>query len=238
MKTTLSIFAILFTLLFFACNEVNTTQTTYDYDYGYFPIDSGAWREYSVTSINIDLPLDIFDTSNYFLREEFSSIFIDATNDTLRELHRYYKDSMHHSWTILSVWYAGSKGSEIIQVEENIKFIKQKHPLKLDKTWNGNAYNRLDTINEYNYTITQIDLPETINNIYFDSVLKVSQREYLLSDIDKYSYYEKYAYEIGLIEKEEVSITQAYVDIGIPIEERVIKGTMYYMKIINYDKAQ
>ncbi len=234
MKITLSIIIILFTIIFIACNEVDTSQPAYEYDYGYFPVDSGDWREYSVTHIAIDL--GIFDTIDYFLREEVSTIFIDGENDTLHELRRYYKDSMHHSWKIHSVWYAGIKDAEAIQVEENVKYIKQKFPLKLDKIWNGNAYNRTDTLGEYLYEVTQIDFPETINNISFDSVLKVSQREFL-SNIEKYSYFEKYALGVGMIEKEEVYIYTEDADLSIPIEQRAEIASMYYMKIIDYGKA-
>jgi len=227
--------SLLLLVTFLACNKIDTSQTEFVYDYSYFPIDSGAWREYQVLQINIDQPLGIYDTVEYYLLEQVSGVYIDAANDTLREIKRFYKDSVHHNWKILNTWYAGILTNKAIQVEENIKYIKQKYPLKLGATWNSNAYNHTDTLNEFSCKVVQIDLPEVVNKIAFDSVLKVSYREFL-SNIDKYSYYEKFAKGVGLIEKEAISIYSEDPDISIPIEHRAKIATIYKLKITDYDQ--
>lgn len=228
---------ILISVIVISCDEVDTTQLSYDYDYNYFPVDSGDWREYEVLQIIIDKATDVYDTSEYYLREQVGSVFIDGANDTMQILNRYYKDSIHKEWELFSVWYMGVAFNEAVQVEGNIKYIKQKYPLLLDKSWNGNAYNRTDTLNELSYNVTQIDVPEVISTIAFDSVLTITQRDFL-SLVEKYSFYEKYAKGIGLIYKEQVDIYAGdQVDPSIPIEQRVTTGEMYYQKIYDYGKA-
>lgn len=227
---------IIILVLFVSCDDVDTTQNPLVYDYGYFPVDSGNWHEYSVLSINIDKAIDVYDTSNYYLREQVGGIFVDAANDTMLLLNRYYKDSLHKDWQLLSAWYLGVVRNEAVEVEENIKYIKQKFPLELNKTWNGNAYNRTDTLGEFMYTVSAIDEPDVVNALSFEKVLTITQREFT-SAVEKYLFYEKYAYGIGLIKKEMVDIYSEDVDLSIPIEDRVTKGTMYYQEIIDYGKA-
>ena len=101
--------------------------------------------------------------------------------------------------------------------------------------WNGNAYNRIDTLEKYPYKITSLNIPESINNLLFDSVLTVTQKEFV-SLIDKQHFYEKYAYGVGLIEKQQVDIFSDDPDNTIPIENRVNKGTQYFQKITGYGK--
>lgn len=222
-------------LFLFSCSDIDTSQPAFDYNYSYFPVDSGIWHEYSVLQITIDEETDVYDTLNYYLLEKFEDSYIDGENDTLRQLNRYYRDSIHKSWQLLSIWLVGLKQNEAIEVEENIKYVKIKFPAQLDLSWNGNAYNRTDTLSLFDYTISQIDYPLSENGLVFDSVLTVSQREFL-SNVEKYSYIEKYANTVGLVYKEAISIYSETVDLNIPIEERVTSGTMYYQEMIDYGK--
>ena len=66
-------------------------------------------------------------------------------------------------------------------------------------------------------------------------MLTITQKE-KISIIDKIYYIEKYAYGIGLVEKQQIDIYSDDVDPSIPIENRVTKGTMYYQKVIGYGK--
>lgn len=237
MRNLVLIVISLFTLLFTFCEKVDTTQTITEYDYGYFPLDSGDWRLYWVTDITIDDPLDVYDTLNYYLLEKVGAVFIDAAGDTTRILNRYYREDITGSWQNYQTWYAGIKDDIVLQTEENIKYVKQRFPLYLGKTWNGNAYNRTDTLNEYEYEVTQIDLPETINNLSFDSVLVVTERDFT-SLVEKNSHFDKYAFGIGLVERQQVDVVSTIVDADVDIEDRVSTGTMYYQKIVAYGKAQ
>lgn len=202
-------------------------------DYGYFPLDSGMWRQYDVTFIEIDDTTNRYDTVRYQLFEKHAGWFLNAANDSMMRIERLYRDSSHHSWKPFGVWQAGIKGNDALQIEENIKFLKLKFPVQLDFDWNGNIYNRIDTLEQYRYTITSLDNPEAINNLPFDSVLTVTQKDFV-SLINKLNFFEKYAYGIGLIEKQQIDIYSKDADGSIPIENRVDKGTFYYQTITNY----
>jgi len=234
MKINILIFFITLSILF-SCEKQEVTQLPVNYDYGYFPLDSGIWREFNVTFINIDKQTNVYDTINYQLREVFAGWYLNAAGDSTMRIERFVRDSINHPWRETTVWYAYIKNRDAIQNEGNIKYLKIKFPSILNSEWNGDIYNRFDTLNTYNYTISSVDIAEQINNITFDSVLTVTQK-YKESIIDKIYFYEKYAYGIGLIEKQQIDIYSSDVDPSIPIEERVTKGTIYSQKIIKYGK--
>jgi hypothetical protein len=221
--------------LIISCQKQEIEQIQLEYDYGYFPLDSGFWKQYDVTYIEIDAASEFYDTVYYQLREVYSGWFLNAANDSMMRVERFVRDSSNNSWQASTVWQAGIENDDALQIEENIKYLKIKFPLRLDFEWNGDIYNRLDTLEEYKYTLKGMDIPETINQISFDSVLTVSQKS-KISKIDKVDYVEKFAYGIGLVEKYEIDVYTTDTDESVSIEQRATKGTMYYQKITHYGK--
>lgn len=227
------VFLFLFVILANACKETNTLPKQNNFDYGYFPTKSGRWVEYKVKELNIDKDINVFDTTNYFIRYQYGGIYVDATKDTMQLVKRFYRKKSTDEWKKLNTWYAGIKENKAIQVEENIKYVKLYFPLVLDKTWNGNIYNHTDTLKEFLYKIVNLDVAETINNLTFDSVVTVKQRDFV-SEVEKYFYQEKYAKHVGLIKKQAVSIYSKDINSNVPIEERITKGTARYISIVAY----
>ncbi len=220
-------------LFWSACQETDLEPIPVVYNYSYFPMDSGAWREFEVTTIVIDKPSNVFDTSRYYLLERWAGWTLGASYDSVMKLERFTKIAPNQSWNILSVWQSSILNQEAIQVEENIRYVKLNFPVQLNKEWNGNRYNRLDTLNKYNYKIKTIDTPYSMNNLLFDSVLTVVQKE-KSSAIDKIYFEEKFAVGIGLIEKVQTDVYSKDVDQTVPIEERITKGMIYHQKLIGY----
>jgi len=232
MKWYLSIVIILVAM---ACQKQEIKQYPLAFDYSYFPLDSGMWKHYEVTYITIDSASKVYDTVEYQVREVYTAWVLNASNDSMMRMELFNRDSSHHSWKPQSVWQLGINYDEALQIEENVKFVKIKFPAIVNSFWDGNAYNRMDTLKVYDYTITAIDEPESINSLSFDSVLTVTQKE-KVTNIDKLHFYEKYAKGIGLVEKQQVDIYSDILGSSLPIEQRVTQGTLYYKKLIDYGK--
>ncbi|MFA6402023.1 MAG: hypothetical protein WCX31_10420 [Salinivirgaceae bacterium] len=222
-------------LFWSACQKPDLEPIPVVYNYSYFPMDSGAWREFEVTKIVIDKPSNVFDTTHYYLLEQWVGLIVSASNDSMIRLERFSKIKQNHTWEILSVWQSGIINHEAIQVEENIRYLKLDFPVQLNKAWDGNRYNRLDTLNQYSYKIITINEPYSLNNLLFDSVLTVVQKE-KLTKIDKIYFEEKYALGVGLIEKQQTDIYsgEKEYDPNIPVEERITRGIIYNQKLIGY----
>lgn len=201
----------------------------------YFPLDSGAWRDFDVVEIKIDEPIALFDTQQYIVRERFGGIFIDNVGDTLRQIERFRRASENEKWQPMNTWLAYVNGTEVIQIEENTRIVKMQLPLTIGKQWNGNAYNRTDTLQKYQFRVDSIDCPAVVGRFRFDSVLTVSQKNELTA-ISKVLVAERYAAGIGMVEKVQIDIYSDSYAPNIDIENRVTQGTMIYLTLIDFGK--
>ena len=108
-------------------------------------------------------------------------------------------------------------------------------PLFEGKTWNGNAYNRTDTLEEYQYCVEDIDVYMQIGEFSFDSVLSISQKNELTA-ITKVSFVERYAKNVGLVQKQQIDIYSDTYNPNIDIEDRITQGTLIYYDLIGFGK--
>lgn len=201
----------------------------------YFPLDSGAWRDFDVVEIKIDEPIALFDTQQYIVRERFGGIFIDNVGDTLRQIERFRRTSESEKWQPMNTWLAYVNGTEVIQIEENTRIVKMQLPLAVGKTWNGNAYNRTDTLQKYQFRVDSLDCPAAVGCFQFDSVLTISQKNELTA-ISKVLVAERYAAGIGMVEKIQIDIYSDTYAPEVDIENRVTQGTMIYHTLIGFGK--
>ncbi len=220
----------------FSCKKDDKISDIKNIDYSYYPLKTGNYIIYDVTEINIDKAIGIYDTTKYQLKEYVESKFTGSNGKTQYRIERYKRKNDTIPWTISDVWAIYFLDNKLVKVEENIPIIKINFPVKKDKSWDGNKLNTLDSTL---FTITDINIPDTVNSICFDSVLTVtiSDNESL---INKKLIYNKYAKNIGLIYKVNIDINSQPdngnpIDITIPIEERITTGTIYKQKIISYN---
>lgn len=224
-------------LLIGACEQSEPYQfpVESELDSSYFPLDSGSWREFGVLSITIDEPIALFDTQRYYIREQISGVFIDNLGDTMRQIERFRRKSQSSDWERQNSWTAYVKGSEVVQVEENVRYVKMDLPLFVGKTWNGTAYNRTDTLQEYQYRVEAMDTDMPIGDFRFDSVLTVSQKNELTA-ITKVYFVERYAKNVGLVQKQQIDIYSDTYNPDVDIEDRITQGTLIYYDLIDYGK--
>ena len=216
---------ILFLFLFlFSCKK--DIETIPDFAYEYFPDDVGRYVIYDVDSTWQDDASNTFVRTQYRVKELIASVFTDLQKRSTMRIERYYKfhsntiayDSM--AWSQPNVWYANLTATTAETVENNVRYVKLVFPAKKEKTWNGNTYN---TKPYKKYSIDYIDNAETVNNIRFDSVLRVTQ----LKNINLILYqneFEKFAKGIGLIYKKMDSLkwSDGQDTIGYTFTQKII----------------
>ncbi len=222
------LFILVIVLIIFSCKKDKSLDNSIDYSY--FPDIIGTWVEYDITKIHIDDPSAIYDTVKYMIREIIESKYTDTTGNEVMRVERYIKYSDTTAWIIKDVWTAQFLNASLHKTEENIKYIKIAFPAKIDKEWNGNAYNIYDS---QIYEITELDKDEIINSFNFDSVLTVTQ----INDsslIHKNYAIEKFAKNIGLVYRHSTEIESDITIQSIPIEERITTGDIYIQEVINF----
>jgi len=245
-KKYIPIFFILVILVsgFFSCKKDKALAP--DMGYNYFPTEKGRYVVYDVDSFyydNFNVPTTI-DTFKYQLKEKIQSIYLDNQNRPTIRLERYIKNYSSTvpysvmSWTLKNVWSENRTATNAEKVEENVRYVKLKFPVKENQKWNGNIQN---TLPEWNYSYNFFDLSRTIGGIKFDSVLQVDQYDDESKNlVERTLYIEKYARNVGLIFKQVIDVeSQPGTNpqsnfFQIPIMQRLISGFQYTMTINSY----
>ncbi len=210
-------FSLLLTMFFTNCKKEKTLPETIDYSY--FPLNLNHEVEYKVTKIKIDAPINVYDTQIYYLKEKIDSFYFDETGNKTFRIELYKRYHNFSNWEITDAWMAQIVNNQAHKVEENIRYVKIVFPLKLQLKWDGNAHN---TLEKQIYTVEK--LHETWKQ-YDSTCLIVQQNKESL--IDKYYQSERYAKHVGLVEKININISQAYIIQGLPIEQRIKRGEIY-----------
>ena len=219
----------IFSLFLFPSCQKDQSVNFNSIDYGYFPDKIGSWIIYNVVEIHIDSESGVFDTAYYQINEIIESKFSDNSNRQTLRIERYIRENDTLPWNIKDVWFANLLTNSAQKVEENIRYVKLVFPVKLNKTWDGNTYN---TLEECEYKITGIDINDTINSLFFDSVLTVTQKDEE-NMIEKFYFIEKYAKNTGMVYKQIIDITSLYPIPG-DFEERIKFGNILTMEVVEY----
>lgn len=219
------------------------TEDPIAFGYEYFPVDSGRYAQFSVDSIAWDPFISpvVADTFRFEVREQNDSIFTDNTGKNATTLLRYYRDSISGPWYLKDVWYMNRNESKAEKVEENERITKLVFPIKDGVKWNGNALNANDA---WDYELTNVGKPYTVNGITFNETVTVLQTG--INDIpegmtepllNKQLGKEVYAKGVGLIYKE-LTILEANVVPNVtqqpPFNQRIKGGFTMTMTLNDY----
>ena len=231
--TTISL-CIATAFAFVACQKENIVPSDLEFsaEKQYFPLKTGKSLIYKVTEIIVDNPSEYYDTAIYYLRERTDIPFIDNEGDTTYRIERYKSPTQNYNWKISDVWEAKLTDYTAEKVEENQRFVKIRFPLAIGKSWDGNMKNEF---NEKISTISSLSARYENGNIRLDSCLSII-RDSSISQISKVYDVEIYARNIGLVYKEITDINSQEIIYGIPIENRIHRGTIYYQELIGIEE--
>ena len=235
---------LLFSSTIYSCKK-DKEEEVFEMGYSYFPNKQGDFVIYDVDSFFYNDFTDHIDTFKFQLKEKVESIFTDNENRPTMRIERYvrfYNPKIPYAsipWQLKNVWTANLTSTTAERVEENIRYTKLTFPVITKSSWNGNAKNTLDPLS---YSYQFVDIPATIGNTNFDSVLQVTQQD-ITNLISKKYYIEKYARHIGLVYKHVIDVESQPgglpdsllpVWIATPIMDRVDSGIQYILKFNSY----
>jgi hypothetical protein len=232
LKMLLAAVACVSAAAFSSC-EQDDAET--DIGWGYFPTEIGHWVAYEIDSTVYDDFEGDTDVYRYQVKEVLESSFIDNQGRPTVRVERYrrnYDPAVPYDsipWYLSRVWAFTRTNGNGEKMEENERFIRLSFPAAQGKTWNGNAYN---TIGQWNYKYKELDVPYSLAPFAFDSTCLVEQKNEV-NAISHRVYKERYAKNIGMIEKNVVDVR----DTGfgpVPVINRIYSGVIYNIKIVDY----
>ncbi len=182
--------------------------------YEYFPVELGRFVEYRVDSLWQDDPIGQIGSGevHYLLRDVNESNFTDEENRDAVRVERFWRQEAQENWSVKDIWHRVSTAEIAEQNEENVIFIKHNFPVKEEKSWDGNARNTLQSLQElyvqtsipeeWSYTYKNVHEPYSINGFDFDSTVTVLQLDRpAIFGLNVFAQ-EVYAKDIGLIHKQ------------------------------------
>jgi hypothetical protein len=215
-------------LILFAssCKKEPAPAVISSFHYGFYPIKEGSFWIYQVTEIIHDENAAIpHDTISYQLKTEIGDTLIDNEGRIVNRFNRYKRSNSFASWVISDVWTTVLANNRAELVEENIRRVVLRFPVKTATIWDPNQFNFLPSIQAY---YEDIHKPFSLGAIQSDSTVHViSAKELTL--VSYQNQYEVYAKQIGLVKK-------YYKDIQISNFDtlNISQGKELYFSLLEY----
>ena len=206
----------LFTLLLFAASLLvigsckrESKNFAVNYQYNYYPLDSGHYVIYNVDSIQYNFNgIQTYDTITYQEMQVITDTFYDNQNRLNHYVDNYRRTDSTQPWVFDRRWYALLTTTNLQLNEDDLRFVKLVFPPALNETWNGNIY--LPTSNpllpgdqyaifqNWSYFYDNVDTTFNLNNLIINNTIVVSEVNQitLVANLVRT---EAYAPNIGLI---------------------------------------
>jgi hypothetical protein len=186
--------------------------------------ETGSVSEYSPLVIgkyityNLDSTIFInFGTKDTVIKYQVKHVVDAQITDNLGRpayrIIRYIRKTAANPWNPDNTFMAVPTDFAMEFVENNMRFLKLKGPVRDGYTWKGNSY--IDTyslnsnvkyLDDWNYTYDSVNVSKTIGTFTLDSTIHVGQRDEIIgnpSDPNSYSERnfgsENYAKGLGLV---------------------------------------
>ncbi len=212
MRKLFLLLIILSAVIFTGCKKVTDTLAVASVS-EYYPLQVGKYITYNLDStifINFGTAQAIV---NYQVKHQVDALITDNLGRPAYRIIRYIRKTAANAWAPDNTFMAVPTDFAAEFVENNMRFLKLKGPIRDGYTWKGNTY--IDTyslnsnvkyLDNWDYTYDSVNVKQTIGTFTLDSTLKVAQRNEIIgnpTDPNSYSEInfgaEKYAKGLGLV---------------------------------------
>lgn len=186
--------------LFLSCNDEFTNSDPVDFKSNYFPVFVGKSTIYSIDSLFFDNFSQNGNTDT--IHVDYKDSIVSFENENYM-VNRYQYNEMNKLWVLQKIYTIKASQQTIQVTEDNLTLVKLIFPVVPNKKWN--AFSFYNTIKQQEYEYIEVDIPMSINQFMFDSVLRVLQVD-TINLIRETTAYEYYAKNVGLIKRETTNI--------------------------------
>ncbi len=185
-----------FVVLLFAtsCRESEISPDLLADGRQYFNLAPGTFKEYQVEKVVFN-ELATEDTLRFQLREEIAKTFELLGGGTGYRLERFTRAAEGQPWQLDSIWTARFEKNTLVQVKNNVPYIKLSLPIFKGKEWNGNA---LNTLPAEIYRIDSLGLQLVTGDSTWGRAMQITLRD-SKTLVDKSFKREFYAFNTGLV---------------------------------------
>lgn len=199
-------------LMMGACKKsTETLQTARISDY--VPLESGKYITYQLDSL-VYLAFGTRDTTiSYQVKYVVDSLITDNLGRPAYRIFRYIRKTDANPWAPNGTYQYVNTGTGLEFIENNLRYIKLKEPIRDAYSWKGNSYidtyssnSLLQYLDDWDYTLSNVGAADVIGTFSLDNTITVDQRDEIIGNPGDPSSYseinfgqEKYAAGIGLV---------------------------------------
>jgi len=110
----------------------------------YFPIRVGDYRIYHVQETQVSA-YNVETDFEYDIKTVVIDSFINVSGSFSYVISRFKRANATEAWTSIDTWTVRINAREVVVTEGSTPFVRLTFPVKSGRTWNGNAYNNLET---------------------------------------------------------------------------------------------
>jgi len=179
----------------------------------YYPLVVGKYITYQLDSLRY-INFGTRDTTiSYQVKHTVDALTTDALGRPAYRIIRSIRKTPANPWTPDNTFMAVPTDFAMEFIENNLRFLKMKAPIRNGSSWKGNTYidtysfgSDLKYLAGWDYTFDSVDAPITLGAFTLDSTLKINQRDEVIGNPGIPTAYsernlgiEKYAKGIGMI---------------------------------------
>ncbi|MBL0357432.1 MAG: hypothetical protein IPP72_11350 [Chitinophagaceae bacterium] len=209
------LFSGLLAALFFSACKKETEELKTAAISEYVPLQVGKYITYQLDSFRY-LPFSTQGiTITYQVKFLVDAEITDNLGRPAYRIVRHIRLTEAEPWVPDNTFSAVNTGTGFEFIDNNLRFLKLKEPVKNGYTWKGNSF--INTSSQYSdfrfldgwdYAYDSLDAPLTLGAINLDSTVKIAQRDEIIGNPDDPGSYseqnygvEYYAKGIGLVYK-------------------------------------
>ncbi|MBL7700754.1 MAG: hypothetical protein JNM14_00770 [Ferruginibacter sp.] len=212
MRKVSLLFTVVSALFFSACNkdaEVLDLPAIKDY----YPLEVGKYVTYDLDS-TVFINFGTKDTViKYQVKHQIDGTLTDNLGRPAYRVTRYIRKTAANAWVPDNTFMAVPTEFAMEFIENNMRFLKLKAPLRDGFSWKGNSF--IDTyslnsnvkyLDDWDYIYEDVNVSQDVGAFTLDSTLNISQRDEVIgnpADANSYSEInfgaEKYAKGIGMV---------------------------------------
>lgn len=176
----------------------------------YYPLQVGKYITYNLDSTVFTNFGTTQEVHSYQVKQVVDGQITDNLGRPAYRIIRYIRNTPTAPWLPDNTFMAVLTDFTAEFIENNMRFIKLKGPVRDGYTWKGNSYIDVSSdfryLDDWDYTYDSVNVSSMVGAYTLDSTLKVNQRDEVIGNpTDPNSYHEinfgaeKYAKAIGLV---------------------------------------
>ena len=212
MRKVILLTTIISAVVFSACKKTDEVLDIASVN-DYYPLQPGKYITYNLDStifINFGSAQAVV---RYQVKHQIDALITDNLGRPAYRIIRFIRSSPTAAWVPDNTFMAIQTSGTVEFIENNLRFIKLKWPIRDGDSWKGNSYidpfaSGLDLkyLEDWGYTYDSVNVKQTLGSFTLDSTLKVAQRNEILGNPSDPTVYheinfseEKYGKGLGMV---------------------------------------